>query len=105
MPPPRVSIGQEYPAGFLGKEVATQLTVDFVTVFVEPVKIANKRHWPILQLEEELLGGPTIKIRPTCPVILVDDMMTSGATARRCLAALRPETPAWFFCWITNAGR
>lgn len=105
VPPPRVSMGQEYPAGFLGKEVASRLGVDFVTVFDEPVEIANKRHWPILQLEEELGSGPPIKIRPSCPVILVDDMMTSGATARRCLAALRPETPTWFFCWITNAGR
>lgn len=45
-----------------------------------------------------------VRMEPPGPLVIVDDMITSGSTARRCLEALRGR-PVWFFAWSLNWGR
>jgi len=96
--------GKEYAAGFLGKQVATNLNVDFVSVFGHENWQTQKgaTHYPTTSaLQVDL---PVVSIRPTLPVVIVDDAITSGTTARSSLAALRGH-PCWFFAWIRNSSR
>ncbi len=96
-----ILIGQEYPAGMLSKKVAYLLKVDYVTVF-EPWEDIHKGHHPKMNIQR--ITPPTLKIMPDIPVVIVDDMMSSGNTAKLSLEALYPNL-CWFFVWINGQGR
>ena len=98
VPPPGVSKGREYAAGFLGKGVATRLGVDFVTVFGDFPE-EKRRHHPRASLERKKL--PPVLVWPDMPIVLVDDGVSSGTTARLCIRALG-DHPCWFFAWIRH---
>jgi hypothetical protein len=102
VPPPGVSKDRDYPAGYLGREVAGILGVDFATVF-KPWAAGKRRHHPQASLEhkDEI---PEVVCRPDIPVLIVDDAVTSGTTARACLKALEGSA-CWFFVYINNANK
>jgi len=97
-PPQGVSFGGEYPAGILAKEVSNILNVDYVTIFKEWGD-GNKSHHPHQSLLR--IDPPKVIIMPELPILIVDDAVTSGNTAKLSLEALSPH-PCWFFAWISN---
>lgn len=100
-PPQGASAGGEYPAGFLGKAVASMLGVDYVTMFGQ-WKMKRTAHHPMDKLFKN--ETPEIVCITEKPIIIVDDMVSSGTTAKSCLSALYPH-PCWFFAWMNNQGR
>jgi len=103
VPPQGISQGREYAAGFLGKDVALLLGVDFVTVFGNDGWAVSKAgHYPLESIKQVDL--PKVLTRPDCPIVIIDDAITSGTTARLCLKALEPA-PCWFFAWVRNSSR
>ena len=100
-PPQGVSFGGDYPAGILAKEVANNLNVDFVTIF-EPWNDNTKSHSPFQSLMR--IEPPKLIIKPDLPVLIVDDMITSGNTAKLSMEALQPD-PCWVFAWMNNSSR
>jgi len=98
-PPQGVSFGGEYPAGILAKEVSNILGVDYVTMFKEWGD-GHKSHHPYQSLLR--VDPPKVIVVPELPVLIVDDAVTSGNTAKLSLEALSPH-PCWFFAWISNA--
>jgi hypothetical protein len=104
VPPQGASRGSEYAAGFLGLEVAVRLGVEYVELFDSTTWAPGKRyHHPVESVRFETTP-PALRFEPEQPVIIVDDMVTSGTTARRCLEALEGR-PAWFFGWVNNGTR
>ena len=100
-PPQGISFGGDYPAGILAKEVANNLNVDFVTIF-EPWNDNTKSHSPFQSLMR--IEPPKLIIKPDLPVLIVDDMITSGNTAKLSMEALQPD-PCWVFAWMNNSSR
>lgn len=101
VPPQGASKGSEYAAGFLGKQVATNLGVDFVTIFSRPSS-EKKYHHPQESLKDEETYSLTVE--PNRPTVIVDDAITSGETARRCLRACTNNL-VFFIAWVKNSGR
>ncbi len=97
-PPQGCSFGREYPAGILAKEVSNILCVDYVTIFKEWGD-GYKSHHPAQSLLRT--DPPMVITMPELPILIVDDLVTSGNTAKLSLEALRPH-PCWFFAWISN---
>ena len=93
--------GKEYAAGILAKEVANILGVDYVTLF-EPFNKTSPSHHPMESIKQQV--PPKLIIDIDKPVIVIDDMLSSGNTMKLTLKALEPRA-CWFFTWINNQQR
>lgn len=102
VPPQGASRGKEYPAGVLGKAVAVELGVDFVTLFA-PDTTKAKYHHPQRSLEAGLEPA-TLAMEVPGPVVIVDDCLTSGCTLRRAMLGLAGRA-CWAFVWCRNSQR
>lgn len=97
-PPPGKSAytGREYPAGFLAKAIANKLDREFLTVFEPQAHKKYRGRFESLKRQEtfELL------CTPPAPVIVVDDLVTSGHTLKICLCTLeRAGVLGFAFSW------
>jgi len=95
-PPAGASEGGIYPAGILGREVATRLDLDFQTC-MRRTGGAKKWHHPAESLRQEPYAAAVV---PAAVVIIVDDFISSGRTmtlARQALAAR--GVPSYGFAW------
>jgi hypothetical protein len=94
-PPQGASEGGPYPAGILGREVATRLDLDYQTCLQRTA--SKRRHHPMASLEQEPYA---VAVIPPAAVLLVDDFVSSGRTltlARQSLAAA--GVPSFSFAW------
>jgi hypothetical protein len=97
-PPAGASEGGPYPAGVLGREVATRLGLDFVTCLARTK--AKRWHGPHESRRQEPF---TVAVVPHGVAIVVDDYISSGRTmtlAREALAAR--GVPSFGFAWGAN---
>jgi len=83
-----------YPAGIIGKAVATELGLDYVTTVARSSE--KTRHG-----KAETLRQPEFRrlVQPGDFTLVIDDMCTSGATLARTIEAL--GAPAFCFVWCT----
>lgn len=94
-PPAGVSEGGPYPAGILGREVATRLGLDFQTC-LERAK-AKRWHHPAESRRQEPYR---VTVAPPGPVIVIDDFISSGTTIRLAREAFTAAgVPSFAFCW------
>lgn len=88
--------GQPYAAGFLAREVAASLDLDCATLF-EPFT-ARRHHGRHYKADEAALlradAGPVPEL-----VLVVDDVVTSGATMLAARAALAGPSLGVVWCW------
>ena len=79
------SEGREYAAGFLGRAVAARLDREYLTVFKPQSGKRYHGKFESLRRKEERFELLCV---PDAPVIVVDDMITSGKTMQRALLTL-----------------
>jgi hypothetical protein len=99
VPPPGASAGKEYPAGFLGRAVAGRLGLEYQTT-LQRAGGAKRWHGRHYALSQEPFA---VVCKPPSVALVIDDMMTSGATMRLALDALRTAgVPAFGFAYVGN---
>lgn len=86
----------DYPASFLAKSVANKLGIQCELGIS---RAEDKRYHGRYQ---SMAQAPyTVSRFPKGPVLLVDDMITSGTTLRLSQAALAEgRVPSWAFAWV-----
>ena len=94
-PPQGASEGGLYPAGILGREVATRLDLDYQTCLQ---RTAGKRwHHPMESIRQEPY---VVAVAPPAVALIVDDFISSGTTMRLSREALAARgVPSFGFAW------
>jgi len=96
VPPAGVSEGSIYPAGVLGREVATRLSLDFLST-LQRSGPKRRGHHPRESLQQEPYREAVV---PPSVALVVDDFLSSGTTMRLSRAALAAVgAPSFGFSW------